>query len=99
MAYCRGVQTSPVYKLQKLPFREEGNLPHVAKAIHFDKMHASVNRKQTFYKTASFFSRFPADVCNFHCLSVYQKDQSIKFQLWIVRSDPYFLSNSKILTY
>lgn len=50
-------------------------------------------------KLSLFFSSFPADVCNFHCLSVYQKDQNIKFQLWIVRSDPYFLSNSKILTH
>lgn len=52
---CRCVQSPPVYKLQKLPFRKEGNLPPTAKAIHSDKMHAFVNHKQTFHKTVSPF--------------------------------------------
>lgn len=59
IVYCRCVQNPPVYKLQKLPFKKEGNLPHTAKAIHFDKMHAFVNHKQTFYKTVSLFLLIP----------------------------------------
>lgn len=59
LVYYRCVQTPPVYKLQKLPLKKEGNLPHTAKAIHFDKMHAFVNHKQTFNKTVSLFLLIP----------------------------------------
>lgn len=59
IVYYICVQNPPVYNLQKPPFRKQSNLPHSAKAIHFDKVHAFVNHKQTFYKTVSLFLLIP----------------------------------------
>lgn len=52
-------KTNQFTTCKSLPFKKEGNLPHTAEAIHFDKMHVFVNHKQTFHKTVSLFLLIP----------------------------------------